>query len=139
MLYRIPYLLGHGEHWPLHEREARVLAERTERLIKALPKRTANKWLKAVDKHLPGVSLVAAAATISAPRVIETMENRKRAAIAQNRERVAGSNGHANGRPAHTNGNAPRDARTGDESNWTDASAVPLSREQIQRFFDGND
>jgi hypothetical protein len=84
-VFWVPAQVLGESHWELNGEE-KILAERTDSLIKSQGKARAKRVQKAIDKYLPGLSLVVALALIVKPRLQITNELKRAKHIRQSAE-----------------------------------------------------
>lgn len=136
--YNIPALVGYGEWWRLHDKEANALAEPSTRIIN----RMSPAELELFSRFADPIALVVAAIAITGPRIWMTREymqsrevertvEARRAALSQSeRERVPRSNTSEDGDlRRRTNGAHPGHAATDTEV------TLPGSGEHVQNAF----
>lgn len=135
-----------GDHWMLNESEVEVLSKRVQVLIQHAGKRKSKRILKTMDKYLPGASLAFAASMITYPRIIDTLNARKRvqrndSPIQERGSRRGGSgneNRSENSAEWRSNGYNSTSQRSpsryyGDPSS---IRAVPLTADDFDKLFD---
>lgn len=75
--YRVPQLMGLGDHWPLAEFEARQMGRALEGCIKALPQKSKANTVKVLSRWLPWISLITTGYIVTMPRIMITTMGRR--------------------------------------------------------------
>lgn len=118
------------DHWQLNPNESKVLADKTNTLIKSMGKVRAKRVMKSIDKYLPGFSLAVAAALIVGPRVKLSQEI-KRAKYQRSTTReygpAAAGVGQANDAPTVEYSAADAGASEGSEPVWRPLTSSDLN------------
>ena len=73
-LYKLPVIMGYGEHWELAKEESKQLGSALKTALETLPEERVKKWVKRGERILPWFSLIAIAGILTYPRVQLTRE-----------------------------------------------------------------
>ncbi len=110
-VYRVPQVLGMGDHWPLAPHEAQALGKATDNLIRSIPRGRRSALAKQIMRLLPWISFAATVYIITYPRVV----------VSQYAGNAKGVRAGANGPGVHDQ--APAGAARG-VATWADPAAV---------------